>query len=68
MVAVQSSNIQAVGYTPQRLVMHVQFTDGGIYSHAGVSAAEHAAFIASPSLGCHYHQHFKHRFSVKKVH
>jgi hypothetical protein len=65
LVPVRSSNVQAVGYDPASRVMHVQFKGGGTYAHRGVTPAEHAAFMAAPSLGSHYSAKFKGRHAAK---
>ena len=62
-----SSNIKAVGYDPERREMRVQFVGGQIYTHADVPVIAHAKFIASPSKGSHYHDHFRGKYGVKKM-
>jgi hypothetical protein len=60
-----SSNIYAVGYDPDRQVMHVQFCakdkrmPGKTYSYVNVSAEQHAEMIAAPSVGSHFSEHIK---------
>ncbi|HEY1806029.1 MAG TPA: KTSC domain-containing protein [Terracidiphilus sp.] len=61
-----SSNIQAVGYDPQAKEMHVQFSSG-TYVHEGVSPEQHAALMAAPSKGKHYHAHIKGKFKHRKL-
>lgn len=67
LVPVKSSNVEAVGYDPDKRTMHVRFKGGATYIHHDVEPAHHAAFVSAPSVGAHYHTHFKGRFGVKKV-
>lgn len=66
LVPVQSSNIEAIGHDPETSTMEVKFRSGGSYTYPGVTEAEHAAFLAAPSLGSHFHQHFKRRPANRK--
>lgn len=62
MVPVESSNIKSVGYDPATRLMSVQFSDGGTYDYEGVEPHHHAAFMAAPSKGKHFHQHIRGKF------
>lgn len=59
MTPVTSSFIMAVGHDPSTSTMHVQFSNGTIEAHQDVSLDDHADFVDAPSLGKHYHAHFK---------
>jgi hypothetical protein len=56
---VQSSNIKAIGYEPATSTLAVQFHSGTTHEYAGVTPAEHAAFMAAPSKGKHFHKHIR---------
>lgn len=62
-----SSNVQAVGYDPATREMRVQFKGGAIYTHADVPEAKHAAFMAAPSKGTHYHDNFRGKHGAKNL-
>ena len=59
MKPVESSNIAAIGYDAPNSTLHVKFRSGAHYSHTGVSAEAHAAFMESDSKGKHYNAAFK---------
>ena len=59
MLPVVSSNVKAVGYDPDTQTMRVEFHSGGIYDHADVPPAQHAAVINAPSVGKHYNRHIR---------
>ncbi len=59
MTPVVSSNIKAVGYDPASKTMRVEFHSGGVYDHADVPPAQHAAILAAPSVGKHYNRHIR---------
>jgi hypothetical protein len=65
MIAVQSSNIAAIGYEPESGVMHVRFKDGSTYAHPDTTPAEYRAFMASSSKGAHHAANFRKR--AKKI-
>ena len=67
MIPVQSSTISAIGYDSKAQQMDVRFRGGGVYTHHGVSPDDHIKFMNAPSMGRHYHDHFKGRFGVKKA-
>jgi|HubBroStandDraft_4_1064222.scaffolds.fasta_scaffold02568_16 hypothetical protein len=62
MEPVSSKAIAAVGYDAPTRTLHVRFHSGAkIYDFPNIDAHEHAAFLAAPSLGKHYHAHIRAR-------
>lgn len=53
LVAVNSSNIAAIGYLPDVCLMRVNFRDGTQYDWVNISAQAHAELMAAPSKGAH---------------
>lgn len=53
----QSSNVKAVGYSPEHKLLVVQFHNGGRYAYRDVAPEDHAAFVGAKSLGSHFKQH-----------
>ena len=53
---VDSSMIDAVGYDPETRQMAVQFKGGKTYTYHDVDQSAHEAFVASDSIGKHFHQ------------
>ena len=49
LTAVESSNIAAIGY--EAGILRVRFRDGAEYDYAGVTQAQHLAFLAAESKG-----------------
>jgi hypothetical protein len=64
---VRSSSIKAVGYNPANATLEVEFLDGDVYRYFMVPASVAQELLAAPSLGKHFVQHIKPRFSWEKV-
>ena len=62
-----SSNIEAIGYSPETKVLRVRFRGGSLYDHHDFSAEDHESFMASDSKGSHYHANIKGKFKHTKV-
>jgi len=61
---VESSQINAIGYDPETLVLAIQFKGwkgevGSTYHYANVTAADFEAFKNADSIGRHFGQHIK---------
>lgn len=65
-----SKSIASIGYAPQRRGLEIDFRESeDVYHYFGVSAEEHAEFMATPSKGTYLNQVFKakgHRYVVVK--
>ena len=67
LVPVKSSNVEAIGHDPNANELTVKYKSGGVYVYHGVTAEQHAALMAAPSIGGHLHKHIKpHAKSVSK--
>jgi hypothetical protein len=64
---VHSSNVAAVGYDPQTLVLEVAFRNGGLYAYQNVRPETYAALLASPSIGAFIHHSIKPWHTVIKL-
>jgi KTSC domain len=63
----ESSNIEAIGYDPETQEMHVRFKDGATYAYSNVPPGAHQQLIQARSVGSHFHQHIKGRFTHRKL-
>lgn len=63
---VQSSNIASVGYDSHTGVMEVEFRTGKVYTYPNVSAQEFQDLLSAPSIGSHFHKHFRSRHNARK--
>lgn len=54
-----SSNVKSIGYSPAEQLLHVEFSNGGLYEYSGVTEHEHQALMGAKSVGSHLHQHIK---------
>ena len=60
MTPVKSSTVKAVAHDPATGNMYVQFhSSDTIYTVPDVTAAQHQAFMDSPSKGKHWYKHFR---------
>lgn len=64
MKKVQSSNIEAVGWTDGKLTVH--FKNGTAYHYDGVPADVHAKLMTAESVGKHFNEFIKGKFDHKK--
>jgi hypothetical protein len=67
MQPVTSGCFAAVGYDPASQTMRLQFQSGAQHDYYGVAPEDHEALIGAPSLGRHFHQHIRPRFSHRFV-
>ena len=67
MKPVKSKLIEAIGYDPDASEMHVHFVSGGKYVYENVSPLQHSALVGATSVGAHFGQSIRGRFSHRKV-
>lgn len=53
-VVTDSTNIAAIGYALDKLVMCVRFRDGSEYEFEGVSQSAYMKLMNAPSIGSHF--------------
>jgi hypothetical protein len=58
---VESSMFRSIGYDPQTQTLEVEYNNGFVEQHSGVSPADYEALINAPSIGKHFHAHIKRR-------
>ena len=66
MQAVDSSNVQAVGYDAASSKLYVAFKHGGTYSYAGVPPEVHKALVTSESVGGYLAKNVKGTYAYTK--
>jgi len=62
--AVESSNVQSIGYDEAGKTLEVTFKNGVTYAYAGVPRSEHEALTNSPSKGAHLSARIKPHFNA----
>ena len=65
MVAVQSSNLSAVGYGGGTLT--ITFHSGGVYEYYGVPYWEYSGILHAASHGKYFHAHIKNHYRFRRV-
>ena len=66
--AVESSNVESIGYDPGKQLLEVAFKNGGIYQYAKVPAEVHAKLMEpGQSVGKFLHAAIKPHFACAKV-
>ncbi len=63
---VASSNIASVGYDKKKMVMEVEFHNGGIYQYFDVPEKVYLGLINAPSHGAYFMHEVKDKFSYEK--
>lgn len=58
-VEVDSSNIVAVGYTPEKSIMHIKFASGATYRYTNVLFSEFWALVNAESAGRYFATHIR---------
>jgi hypothetical protein len=56
---IESSNIKAIGYNGEKLILEIEFHSGQIYQAQPISKEGYKTFMESESKGSYYHQHIK---------
>lgn len=64
---VSSSNISAIGYDADNLVLEVEFNNGAVYSYSDVPSGEYEGFMNADSKGTYLHASIKNRYSFTRL-
>lgn len=65
--AVKSSAISHVGYDKNRETLTVKFHNGGTHEFFPVPEEAHTALMGADSIGKHFQQHIRPKFTSKKL-
>lgn len=65
--AVESSNLNAVGFDPTRNRLRVRFNTGSVYDYVGVPASEFTGLLGASSKGQYFNQEIKDSYSFVRV-
>lgn len=66
-IPVVSSNIRAVGYDADTLVLEVEFLNGAVYQYSGVPSYEYEGMMAAESKGTYLNANIKKRYPFVKL-
>jgi len=64
---VQSSNVEAVAYSPESETAYVRFLNGSTYAYKGVSANAYENLRKAASVGSHLNSYFKNVYPYERV-
>lgn len=59
MQSVTSSAIESIGHDPETKRLRIKFQSGHTHDFPNVTAEQYQAFLAAPSIGKHFHAHFR---------
>lgn len=65
MTPVESTNVSAVGFDPDRGIIAVKFQSGGTYHYSGCDQKMYDALVTAPSIGRYVNQVLKPMGGVK---
>ena len=65
--SVKSSNIASVGYDPEKSILEVEFTNGGLYRYADVPAKVHEELVGADSVGKYFGSHVRNSYKAERV-
>ena len=66
MTPVVSSNVDKVGYDMEKKELHVLFKNGSHYIYAAVPIDAYRAFLGAESVGSHFAQHIRGKFTHRR--
>ena len=67
MEAVQSSNIESVGYDENDEEVYVKFLNGSVYVYRGVPLHDFEGLRDAPSVGSYLHRNFKNVYPYERI-
>lgn len=67
MIAVQSSNIESVGYDENDQEVYVKFLNGSVYVYRGVPLHDFEGLRDAPSVGSYLHRNFKNVYAYERI-
>jgi hypothetical protein len=65
--AVQSSNIEMVGFEPSEDILYISFIGGTVYAYSGVEEIVYNDFMNAESKGKHFHKFIKGQYPCSKI-
>lgn len=67
MIAVQSSNIESVGYDEADQEAYVKFLNGSVYVYRDVPSHEFDGLRDAPSVGSYLNRNFKNVYAYERI-
>ena len=67
MIAVQSSNIESVGYDENDEEVYVKLLNGSVYVYRGVPLHDFEGLRDTPSVGSYLHRNFKNIYPYERI-
>jgi lysyl-tRNA synthetase class 2 len=67
MPVAQSSHLQAYEYDPASQTLTVQFTNGAVYTYAGVPETEYHNFAQSAGSGAYFHAKIRGQYRTTQL-
>lgn len=65
--AVQSSNIQSIGYDASTRTLEIEFIKGGIYQYYSVDEIVHGQLMNAPSKGSFFQKHIRDKYETRRI-
>ena len=60
-----SSQIKAIGYKPSKMLLEVEFHNGGVYQYHPVTEEAHLELLKAASVGKYFNANIKGNDSIK---
>ncbi|KAF3299352.1 KTSC domain-containing protein [Carnobacterium sp. PL12RED10] len=67
LIPVHSSNLQAVGYNPEKLELIIAFKGNRVYKYTGVPDFIFSNLMNSPSKGSYHHKFIKNNYPAFRI-
>ena len=67
LVAVDSSNVRAIGHDARLQLLFVEFNNGSLYEYTSVSKDLYVAFLTAPSKGQFVSTRLRDRYSYRRL-
>ena len=62
-----SSNVSAVAYDPDAMLLHVRFNSGHQYTYQNVPADVHEGLLNADSVGSYLHENVKNQYDYTRT-
>lgn len=66
-IAVESSNIVSIGYSPTRYVLEIEFHGGGVYQYAQIPSHVYQGLMDAESKGSYFLRFIRDRYPTTKI-
>ena len=64
---VKSSAIRSIGHDPEKHILEIEFTSGGVYQYHDFTPEHFSSFKTATSIGGHFAKHIQGKHPMTKI-